>query len=155
MKKLIYLFFAFYSLVISAQNSSSEEVKQTIKTFFNAFHEQDSIVLQNSAYDSMVLQTIIEAKDSLPILKTEDYSKFINAIISIPASLKFEERVLDYIVQVDGAMAHVWAPYEFWLDGKFHHCGVNSFQLLKQKNMWKIIYLIDTRRVEDCEPSTH
>ena len=47
-------------------------------------------------------------------------------------------------------MAHVWAPYEFWYNGEFSHCGVNSFQLFKEEDTWKIIYLIDSRRKEDC-----
>jgi hypothetical protein len=28
---------------------------------------------------------------------------------------------------------------------------MNNFQLLKQKENWEIIYLIDTRRKEGCE----
>lgn len=49
-------------------------------------------------------------------------------------------------------MANAWTNYEFWLNDEFHHCGVNSFQLLKEDDIWKIIYLVDIRRVEDCKP---
>jgi hypothetical protein len=43
-------------------------------------------------------------------------------------------------------MAHVWAPYEFYINDKLSHTGVNTFTLFKEKDIWKIIYLIDTRR---------
>ena len=47
-------------------------------------------------------------------------------------------------------MATAWTPYEFWYKEKFSHCGVNSFQLMKIENEWKIIYFVDTRRRSDC-----
>ncbi len=48
-------------------------------------------------------------------------------------------------------MANVWAPYEFYLNNDFSHCGVNSFQLFFDGIQWKIIYLIDTRRKQGCK----
>jgi hypothetical protein len=60
--------------------------------------------------------------------------------------MKFQEKILSYNIQIDGAMAQVWAPYEFYLNEKFSHSGVNAFTLFKEKDEWKIIYLIDTRR---------
>jgi hypothetical protein len=56
-----------------------------------------------------------------------------------------------YNIQIDGAMANAWTSYEFWVNGSFSHCGVNSFQLFKDEGAWKIIYLIDTRRKEGCQ----
>ena len=64
----------------------------------------------------------------------------------IPQTMKIEEKILTYKIQVDGTMANVWAPYEFYANGKLSHTGVNSFQLFKDEGIWKIIYLVDTRR---------
>ncbi|UWX56421.1 hypothetical protein NYZ99_09635 [Maribacter litopenaei] len=58
---------------------------------------------------------------------------------------------MDYSIQIDGAMANAWTPYEFRINDNFSHCGVNSFQMVKLEGEWKIIYLIDTRRKEGCE----
>lgn len=71
-------------------------------------------------------------------------------ILSIPPDAVFEEKLLDLNVQIDGDMAHVWAPHEFWYNNEFSHCGVNSIQLVKLDGSWKIVYLIDTRRKENC-----
>jgi hypothetical protein len=60
--------------------------------------------------------------------------------------MTFQEKLLSYTIQVDGAMAHAWTPYEFYVNGKFSHKGVNAFTLFKDKDTWKIIYIIDTRR---------
>ena len=48
-------------------------------------------------------------------------------------------------------MASVWTPYEFYFNGTFSHCGANSFQLFKEDNQWKIIFLVDIRRRENCK----
>jgi hypothetical protein len=43
-------------------------------------------------------------------------------------------------------MANVWTPYEFYINEKLSHIGVNSFTLLLENNIWKIVHIIDTRR---------
>jgi hypothetical protein len=47
-------------------------------------------------------------------------------------------------------MANAWVGYEFWLNGNFSHCGINSFQMVNFDGDWKIIYLIDTRGRDGC-----
>jgi len=32
----------------------------------------------------------------------------------------------------------VWTPYDFWVDGKFSHCGIDIFDLVKTAEGWKI-----------------
>lgn len=43
-------------------------------------------------------------------------------------------------------MASAWVPYTFYLDGVITHCGVNSIELLRDQEGWKITQLSDTRR---------
>jgi len=63
---------------------------------------------------------------------------------------RWDERVYDVDVRVDGAMASVWAPYTFYLDGAVRHCGVNSIELLRDAGGWKVTQISDTRRTETC-----
>jgi len=60
------------------------------------------------------------------------------------------ERITFEIVKVDADLASVWTPYQFYYKDKFSHCGVNSFQLVRLQGIWKIQYLVDTRRKTDC-----
>ena len=41
------------------------------------------------------------------------------------------ERYWSPTVLVRGHIAVVWTPYEFWLDGKRSHCGIDTFDLVK------------------------
>jgi hypothetical protein len=148
---LIFLFFLMAVGSVIAQESEEQMVKNTIDSFFEAFHQQDSSALKKIVANDMVLQTIGKNEAGREVVKTENFSHFLKSIVSIPTSTKFEEKLLMYNIQIDGAMANAWTSYEFWVNGSFSHCGVNSFQLFKDEGAWKIIYLIDTRRKEGCQ----
>ena len=63
---------------------------------------------------------------------------------------RWDERVYDVAVQVDGNMASVWAPYTFYFDGAVRHCGINSIELLRGESGWKVTQIADTRRTDAC-----
>jgi len=63
---------------------------------------------------------------------------------------KYREQYWDPIVHVRGRIGIVWAPYEFWLDGKSHHCGIDVFEMVKEDAGWKIANLMWTQESEAC-----
>ncbi len=63
------------------------------------------------------------------------------------------ERMWNPKVLEHGSLAVVWADYDFHLNGKFSHCGVDSVDLLKTANGWKISGLSFTRETSGCSPS--
>jgi hypothetical protein len=150
MKIPLFFIFGFMNLVALAQTEEELQVKKSIIEFFDAFHAKDSIAMKKMVYSSILLQTIGVNNEGKSVLKTENFDDLVKSIISIPDSTNFQERIKSYSIQTDGNMANAWTPYEFWINNEFHHCGVNSFQLFREENMWKIIYLIDTRRKSDC-----
>ncbi|AYN67934.1 nuclear transport factor 2 family protein [Euzebyella marina] len=151
MRALVTLALFFISVQMNAQDEEAL-VETTIENFFNAFHRQDSVGIKKTVSDDIVLQTIAKDNEGAPVVKTQPFNEFLKSIISIPKSTQFEEVITNFHIQIDGPMANAWTDYEFNLDGSFHHCGVNSFQLVKDaKKGWQIIYLIDTRRVEGCK----
>lgn len=150
MKYFILLVVFFLSMNSFSQTTEEKDVKKTIETFFDGFHKQDSILIKQTIADEVIMQTIGKNREGDTFLKNEDFTQFLKTIVSIPKDQKFEEKLLSFNIQIDGAMAHAWTPYEFWFNGQFSHCGVNSFQLVKIEDIWKIVYLIDTRRKEVC-----
>ncbi len=150
MNRLLLLTFLVVSLNCAAQKSEETKVKNTIEAFFDGFHKQDSVLIKQTVSEGIIAQTIGNNKDGTTAMRTEDFSRFLKSIMSIPDSVNFEEKLLSFNIQVDGAMANAWTPYEFWYNDAYSHCGVNSFQLFKDGEDWKIIYLIDTRRKKGC-----
>ena len=151
MKHLLIIVILAYGLSLNSQNSETENIKTTIIEFFEAFHNQDTLALKAMAKGNIKMQSISVNKEGETVLSGTDYYQFVKTIASIPPDTKFEEKLLDFTIKEDGNMANVWTPYEFWFQEKLSHCGVNSFQLLKEDNKWKIIYLVDTRRKEGCK----
>ncbi|HQW69432.1 MAG TPA: nuclear transport factor 2 family protein [Flavobacterium sp.] len=136
---IISLFFVFLA------NAQKEEVQKTIETFFKGFHAKDTLKMKSVCSEKLILQSISESLKGNK-LSQETAQKFYTSIATIPSDIKFEERILNYNIQVDGTMAHVWTPYEFYVNEKLSHSGVNAFTLFKENEKWKIIHLIDTRR---------
>lgn len=142
MRKIVVLIVLFFSANSQAQN---QEIQKVVDTFFEAFHAKDTLKLKSLCEDTMILQSISENAKGTK-LSNEKPQVFFKSIASIPAELKFQEKILSYSIQVDGSMAHAWTPYEFYVNGKLSHKGVNAFTLFKKDNIWKIVHLIDTRR---------
>lgn len=53
-------------------------------------------------------------------------------------------------VLIRGPIAAVWGEYEFWIDGEFSHCGVDSVDLVKIEGEWKIANFVWTVEKESC-----
>ena len=121
-----------------------------METFFEGFHKQDSTLIHSTVAQGIVLQTTSRDSQGETRFLTEDFSRFIQSIVSIPDSIAFEERLTSFSIQVNQGLANAWVGYEFWVNGEFSHCGVNSFQLVNFNGHWKIVHLIDTRGKEDC-----
>ncbi|RYC52851.1 nuclear transport factor 2 family protein [Flagellimonas olearia] len=153
---LSFAFLCMACLTVAAQGpnpskvDSEQQIKQVIETFFDGFHKQDSTIIKSVSADYVVLQTTGRDQEGKTRFRNEEFSKFLTSICSIPDSIKFEEKLTSFSIQVDRTMANAWVGYEFWLNDAFSHCGINSFQLVDFDGEWKIIYLIDTRGKEGC-----
>ena len=56
----------------------------------------------------------------------------------------------DPTILIEGNIAVFWAPYRFFIEGQFDHCGIDSFQLVKRDGSWLISNISATRKYEGC-----
>ena len=61
-----------------------------------------------------------------------------------PSETPIEERIHDPLVRVDHDLAVVWAPFNFYSDGKVDHCGTDVFNLVRVDGKWLIAGIADT-----------
>jgi len=148
MKKFCLLLFFTPILILGKAQNSEDSVKMIVNQLFKAMKNSDSTLLENCFADSAVLQTIVE-KDGKVEIKNEPVSEFASVIKSLPKGAADEQITFD-VLKVEGTLAIVWAPYQFYFKGKFSHCGTDSFQLVRINGEWRIQYLIDTRRKAGC-----
>jgi hypothetical protein len=135
----------FFGLSIGVFAQEEKAIKQSISVFFEGLQSSDTLKIQSVCHKEMKLQSITE-KNTVGGLSYQSNSDFYKSVAAIPKNLKIEERLLSYNIQIDGTMANVWTPYEFYTNEKLSHIGVNSFTLLLENNIWKIVHIIDTRR---------
>ncbi len=151
MKRFI-LISAFSLLMnLAAKSQAAEDsVKTVINNLFTAMKTGDSALLVSCFANKGILQTIAKSKEGNISVKDESIREFSLSVSNQPKG-SLDEQIAFDLIRVDGPLAIVWAPYHFYYNGKFSHCGVNSFQLVRIKNEWKIQYLIDTRRKTGCQ----
>lgn len=152
MKKL---FFYTFSLILGynasiAQTSnvnpsidSEKEVKQVINNMFQAMKQADTVLLKSCFADNVIFQTILNKPEGA-VIGNQSFNDFIQSIGKQTANA-LDERIEFGAIQIEPLMATVWTPYSFYYKGSYSHKGVNSFQLVKFKEGWKIQYIIDTR----------
>ena len=143
MKQFLIVLTVFICGFRASAQSPEDSVKSVINTMFTAMKNADVATLKSCFTDSVIFQTI--RRDGKVV--NEDVNEFLDNI-SRETPGNADERIRFDVVKTDGPLAIAWTPYEFYYKGKYSHCGVDSYQLVRVNGEWKIQYLIDTRRKE-------
>lgn len=133
--------------------STEDSVKAAVGAVFIAMKNADANQIRDAFTDSAILQSIATDPTGKTLVRTSGIPQFITRIGSLGKDAADERVHIDW-VKVDGALATVWAPYSFFLNGKFHHCGVDTFQLLRTDKGWKIQYILYNSRASACPIGT-
>lgn len=138
--------------VVKAQTSSEKnQIKKVITTFFDGLHKGDSAIVNSTLHQHIKIQSTHTNRQGKKMLVTETKERLLTNIANKKPEHTYLEKLLSYTIKIDGNLASVWTPYEFYLNGKFSHCGANSFQLFNNNGKWEIIYLVDMRRRGNCK----
>ncbi len=151
MKQFLILLTAIFLVTSGAKAQTAvDSVKATINQLFDGMRGSDPLKIRDAFTDSAELQTIGRTRDGSIRIINDGVEKFASSIAKLPKD-SADERIVFESIKIDGPLASVWTPYKFYYAGKFSHCGVNSFQLVRIAGKWKIQYLIDTRRRVGCD----
>lgn len=151
MKKIsLSTLFTFLFLFPVFSQSEEKAVEQVIRDLFEGMKSKNIEQVSAAFFPEGLMQTVLDKPEGSTV-GSNSVADFIKRIATTPPETTLDERILDYQIKVDGTMASAWTPYRFYVNGVFSHCGVNSFQLVKMADGWKIVYIIDTRRKEPCE----
>jgi Putative lumazine-binding len=142
MRLLIACLFAF--LPLAAQTSDEKDVLAAVQKTFDGMAANDAArILSSMTADARLYGVRNGAPYAMP---AEQWATRIASIKS-----QFIERFTKApTVSIHGALANVWGEYEFLRDGKFGHCGVDSFNLLKTAEGWKVAAILDTEETTGC-----
>lgn len=88
------------------------------------------------------------------VMRERSFEDFISGMK--PGEGRYRERWLgEPGVLIRGSIAAVWGEYDFWIDGAFSHCGVDSVNLAKVDGEWKIAHFMWTVETDGCASAGH
>ena len=151
-KTVLWVFLFLTGVAINAQKGNEkQEIKKTIETFFEGLHKGDSTLIKTVLHKEIKIQTTRNNREGKNLIFTETREKLLVNIARKKPEDTYLEKLFSYDIKIDGNLASVWTPYEFYYNGNFSHCGANSFQLFYNNGKWEIIYLVDMRRRQSCK----
>jgi hypothetical protein len=126
------------------EKHAKEEVTTAVQTLFNAMAAHDGAAIKAAFLEDARLVAV--GLDGKATVSTVD--SFATRIGG--SKQAYLERMWEPRVQVRGAIAELWAMYDFHVDYKFSHCGIDSVSLVKVDKAWKIAGLSFTRENVNC-----
>jgi hypothetical protein len=130
-----------------AQTSDEKDAVDTVQKTFNGMAAHDAAMIRSTMLPDARLYP---ARDEVAPAASTSAEDFASRIASIKENL-LERFTKQPSVLIRGRIAQVWGEYEFLRDGKFNHCGVDSVNLLKTAEGWKIATIVYTMETTGCK----
>lgn len=133
-----------------ATSSDEREVLRTIDRFFEAMAKRDTALARTTLVDGGGFYAV-RSDSPQPTTSRRLTTDFVKMLATPGEQLR--ERIWNPTVHIDATVAQVWAPYDFHRDGKFSHCGTDSFSLIRTSDGWRIAEVVYTVQQSGCTPS--
>ena len=155
MKKIIILLLLFMyacgSIDRSTMNSvrlksdtTTDSIEYVVKEMLVAISTND---LEKARYHVLEEGRVFRLrKDGISFRSNTDFFKQTED----PAT-DYYERMWDPVIMYRGDLAVAWTTYDFHLNGKFSHCGAESFTLTRANNRWMVVdWAYTANELENC-----
>ena len=135
-----------------AEDDSHAEVLQIVQATMTGLAAHDSVALAQTVLPDAVIQRW--QLDSSGIWQSVSLTGSQFASRLGQPGPAFLERTWRETAWVDGDVASVTAPYDFWVDGACSHCGVDVLTLVRDsEGTWRVAtisYTVDARGEQAC-----
>jgi hypothetical protein len=117
------------------------EVLATVRALFQALGDRDVVRLE-AHFLPQALTTAIRSGAGAEFPRIQTLPEVLESIAAV--TVPMTERIWDPEVRVDGDVASLWAPYDFYVDGSFSHCGHDAVHLVRVDGRWRVLSLTYT-----------
>ncbi len=148
MKKFLTLGIIVLGVQLYSNTQTTEEiaVMRPIHFLFDGMKKADTSIVKKAFAKDVIMKSVFLEK-----VVEEKLENFLNQIANKESNTPdWVEKLYNTEIKIDGSLAHVWKEYSFFVGDKFSHCGVDSFSLIKTDGDWKIVFIMDTRRRDNC-----
>ena len=139
--------FAALSLKLGAADPQEKEVLAIIQSLFDGMAARDAGQVKSAFTTDARLIASRDGKLRFNLSRDEFASRI--AAGSAPVL----ERIWEPKVLIRDRIANVWAEYDVHVNGRFAHCGIDTFLLIRTDEGWRIFSLGSTMETTGCKPS--
>ena len=125
---------------VDAQGDESQ-ILATVQEFFDSMTAKDTAAARQILVMDATYFSVRKGNDGTT-MRGSTNREYVEQLATTADDL--QERMWDPQVMVHEGIAVVWAPYEFQVNGKFSHCGVDAFSLIRIGGLWKIAGIVYT-----------
>jgi hypothetical protein len=140
------------SILAQAPTSDAEKaaVVAAVQKFFDTMATGDvegarTVLMPDGQFFS------VREQDGKPVWRARSVAAYLDDLGKRTPDSR--ERMWSPEVRIRGPIASVWTPYDFWVAGKFSHCGIDAFDLIRTPEGWKIATGVYTVERQGCTPS--
>ena len=126
---------ALAALLTAAPSAEEKAVLAAVQGFFDSMVTKDAGAAKKILIPEGRLFSV-RVQDGKKIVRSSSNQDFIDGLAKSDAA--WLERMWDPEVKIRGDIATVWTPYDFHINGKFSHCGIDAFDLVKKDGAWRI-----------------
>lgn len=132
-------------VVVSLQAQNSAE--STVDAFFEALNTKNVAQVKRLCVSDINLVSLSTSGDARKVT-TQALEDFLSSLAKMPETLKINEVITKSKSRDNDHIAQFWLEYEFYINKKLSHTGVNSISLIKTNDGWKISAISDTRHTK-------
>lgn len=131
--------------------SGNAEISATVQRYINALKTRDTAYIRAASLPQATSIAI-----AVPALPNQGAN--VRTVDDVIAGLaretrRFDGRVWSPRISIEHGIAVFIAPYDAWFDGRFSHCGIDHYILVRSGNRWLVSQLAFTRQSEGCAPA--
>lgn len=157
LKKVVLLLIAGLAIfTVNAQKVEDAGQKtnalMVIDDFFKGFNNYDSASIRE-LFTAAALVKHVDPKSPQGFTQFSSHD-FLKAL-SRAKNEKWEEHPVNYKMLMTHEIATIWVDYNFFLDKKLLHCGIDQFVLINTIKGWRISEITDTKNTEKCIPHSN
>lgn len=87
-------------------------------------------------------------RDGKPFVRRTSWADFIAR--NAAGAPRLDEWLTGHDVRTDGDIAMVWGDYALTVNGRFQHCGIDHFDLVRQDGRWRVLNITWWQRTDNC-----
>jgi hypothetical protein len=130
-----------------AQRAEATALLASIAAVFDAFASGDAAAMLRHVHPNGRVTASGTRGDGASSLRQQSWTEFADRVRPDRA---FKETISDPVIDIDDDIAMVWARFVVRVDGKIANCGVDHFDLVREKGTWKVMNLTFSSRTTGC-----